>query len=133
MEETRILIFGGTTEGRIAADYLTRRQIQVHVCVATEYGEQMLTEHPNLTVSHRRMDQTEMEAWIQELGPRLVIDATHPYAREVTENLREACEETRDALSASAAGDEGRGRGSLCVLDPGSGRLPWKKPAEMSW
>lgn len=95
MEETRILIFGGTTEGRIAADYLTRRQIQVHVCVATEYGEQMLTEHPNLTVSHRRMDQTEMEAWIQELGPRLVIDATHPYAREVTENLREACKKRR--------------------------------------
>lgn len=95
MEEIRILIFGGTTEGRIAADYLDRRQIRVHVCVATEYGEQMLTEHPNLTVSHRRMDQTEMEAWIREFGPRLVIDATHPYAREVTENVKQACKKCK--------------------------------------
>lgn len=29
------------------------------------------------------------------MHPSLVIDSTHPYAAEVTKNIRKACEETK--------------------------------------
>ena len=32
-----------------------------------------------------------MEAWIRQKHPRLVMDATHPYAALVTENIRQVC------------------------------------------
>ena len=97
-EAVKILIFGGTTEGRRAAGYLAAAGVRVHVCVATGYGEMLLEkdkkelEGKGLTVSARRMEAREMAVWIQEFVPRYVIDATHPYAREVTENIRQACE-----------------------------------------
>ena len=97
-EAVKILIFGGTTEGRRAAGYLAAAGVRVHVCVATGYGEMLLEkdkkelEGKGLTVSARRMEAGEMAAWIREFAPGYVIDATHPYAREATENIRQACE-----------------------------------------
>ena len=97
-EAVKILIFGGTTEGRRAAGYLAAAGVRVHVCVATGYGEMLLEkdkkelEGKGLTVSARRMEAGEMAAWIREFAPGYVIDATHPYAREATENIRKACE-----------------------------------------
>lgn len=38
MTEKKILIFGGTTEGRKLTEYLAARKVRVHVCVATAYG-----------------------------------------------------------------------------------------------
>ena len=34
----QILIFAGTTEGRQLIERLCQYRIQIHVCVATEYG-----------------------------------------------------------------------------------------------
>ena len=74
-EAVKILIFGGTTEGRRAAGYLAAAGVRVHVCVATGYGEMLLEkdkkelEGKGLTVSARRMEAGEMAAWIRELPP----------------------------------------------------------------
>ena len=40
----RILIFSGTTEGRQLADILDASGICADVCVATEYGHEVMTE-----------------------------------------------------------------------------------------
>ena len=44
MTENKILIYAGTTEGRRLAEFLVKREVSVHVCVATEYGESLLPE-----------------------------------------------------------------------------------------
>lgn len=95
MRENKILIYAGTTEGRRLAEYLVRRKVRVHVCVATAYGERLLPEEEYITVTHERMDCEEMQKFIEEYHPLYVIDATHPYAKEVTENLKTACEQCR--------------------------------------
>lgn len=91
MKNSRVLIFAGTTEGRKLTQYLLGKGIDIYVCVATEYGESLLPEGDNLTVSHERMNAEQMEKVIREYQPDYVIDATHPYASEVTENIKEAC------------------------------------------
>ena len=44
MTEKRILVFGGTVEGRRISDYLKQNGIYHTVCVATEYGARALRE-----------------------------------------------------------------------------------------
>ena len=85
-----VVIFGGTTEGRLLAEFFDRQQIPTYVCVATAYGSSLLPEGDWLTVSDKRLSREEMEALFQRLKPEVVVDATHPYAADVTENVREA-------------------------------------------
>ena len=51
MKDKKILLYAGTTEGRKLASYLGRRGVRLHVCVATAYGESLLPEEKNITVT----------------------------------------------------------------------------------
>ena len=92
---SKILIFAGTTEGRLLAEFLNRQKVPACVCVATEYGGQLLEANKYLEVSHTRLNQQEMCQLITQKEIKLTVDATHPYAAEVSENIKNACKETR--------------------------------------
>ena len=85
----KVLLFGGTGEGRALAEWMVARDIPHTVCVATEYGETLLPAGAEAHVG--RMDSGEMEALMRAGGYSLAVDATHPYAREVSANIRSAC------------------------------------------
>lgn len=93
-KKSKILIFAGTTEGRELAEFLSGREFPVEVSVATEYGETLLSPGPFLKIHQGRMEEAEMEAFFREEEIRTVVDATHPYAVVVSENIRQACEHT---------------------------------------
>lgn len=84
-----VLIFSGTTEGRRLSYLLAERGAEVTVCVATEYGREEQGKAPGVTVLTGRRTVEEMTALLE--GRDLCIDATHPYAVEVTKNVRLAC------------------------------------------
>lgn len=86
-----VVIFAGTIEGRTLSEYLSGQQVPVVACVATEYGETLLKENAWLKVHAGRMDQEQMKAFIREQNAELVVDATHPYAVEVSGNVSRAC------------------------------------------
>lgn len=87
----KICIFAGTTEGRRLIEFLSTQSVLVTACVATEYGETLLESSDNLTVSSKRMTKDEMIKMFSETHYDMVIDATHPYADIVTENIEYAC------------------------------------------
>lgn len=89
-----ILIFAGTTEGRMLSECLASAGIANTVCVATEYGEMVLKKHPLVTVHCGRMNQDEIKEWITKGNFAAVVDATHPYADVITENIINARKET---------------------------------------
>ncbi len=91
---SKILIFAGTVEGRRIAEYLVRAGIAVHVCVATEYGEKLLPKGDEITVTSKRLTMEEMRTIFVQQEVPLVIDATHPYAVLVSQNIKQACMET---------------------------------------
>ena len=93
----KVLLFGGTVEGRTVAEYLNENKIPAMVCVATEYGESLLPQGEYLELSHDRLDEKQMEEKMLQMENGLVIDATHPYAQVVTENIEAACERTGTA------------------------------------
>ena len=89
------LVFAGTSEGRQLAEFFQKNQIPALFCVATAYGEELLEQTEEIRVHTGRMDEIQMQACILELmktGLQAVIDATHPHAVDVTENLKRACE-----------------------------------------
>lgn len=89
----RFVIFGGTTEGRTLAGLLCGAGCRVELSVATPYGRQLVEPHRNLSVHCGRLTGEEMARWFALLGEPItaVLDATHPYAQEVSRNIREAC------------------------------------------
>ena len=84
-----ICLFAGTTEGRQLAELLSQAA-DLTVCVATEYGEVLLDGIPDIEIRAGRMDAEEMAAFFGERAFTRILDATHPYAELVTENIREA-------------------------------------------
>ncbi|MFW5630800.1 MAG: precorrin-6A reductase [Acetivibrio ethanolgignens] len=88
-----ILIFAGTTEGRRLSECLGASGIGHTVCVATEYGEIVLKEHPLVRVHSGRMNQEEIREFIEKQRFAVVVDATHPYADRITENIKGAVKE----------------------------------------
>lgn len=82
-------------KGRLLAEYLIHQPVSLHVCVATEYGEKLLPSAPSMTVSSHRMDAHEMVDFINGRHFDLVLDATHPYAIEVSANISDACKKTQ--------------------------------------
>ena len=89
MKRTEILVFSGTTEGREISDFIREKGIGVTVCVATEYGRSLMKEQEGVKVLAGRLSMEEMEQLPGDFG--LCIDATHPYASLVTENIKKAC------------------------------------------
>ena len=86
----RILLFGGTTEGRILAEKLTSAGHAVTVSTATPAGEKELLNIP-CEIIVGRLSSSEMRDRME--GFDIVVDATHPYAAEVSRNIRNACRE----------------------------------------
>lgn len=90
----RTAVFAGTVEGHelarhgAEAGYLQ----QMDFFVATDYGAEVLTDVEGIRVIEGRMDRDQMRAVLKEEGYGLVIDATHPYASQVTENIRSAAD-----------------------------------------
>ncbi|MCM1262960.1 MAG: precorrin-6A reductase [Butyrivibrio sp.] len=88
----KILIFAGTTEGRKLSEYLAKAKTEHTVCVATEYGEIVLNKNPYAKVHQGRMDKGKIEEFLRNGKYDVVIDATHPFAKEVTHNIKTALE-----------------------------------------
>ena len=89
----KLLLFAGTTEGRLLYERLSARGIEMDISVATEYGKE-LVEPLGGRIYAGRMSEEEMESAIRAGGYKAVIDATHPYADIVTKNIQRACRET---------------------------------------
>jgi len=90
----KIVIFGGTTEGKLLSKMFSEAAIYHTVCVATSYGRGMMKDSPYAEIIAERMDYDRMTAFLGSLTSRqnlILVDATHPYAHEVTENIRRIC------------------------------------------
>lgn len=87
----RLMIFSGTTEGHELCRFLSKNSVQAEVFVATEYGAAVMEPMDGITIHEGRLDEKEIAERLT--SDTLLIDATHPYAAAVTDNLRAACAE----------------------------------------
>ncbi len=89
----KVLLFSGTEEGRMLAQWMTDNGVDVLVKVATEYGATLNSSDVNVSVGS--CGGTEgIAAFIKSDKFDMVIDATHPYASNITQHASEACKKT---------------------------------------
>lgn len=84
----KAVVFSGTTEGRRFSKKLAALGAEVTVCVATPLGAEEQGEMAGITVHAGRLGPDAMAALLT--GADLCVDATHPYAVDVTRNIRAA-------------------------------------------
>ncbi len=85
----KLLIFAGTTEGRQLAERF-RERYALTLRVATEYGCELAKDGAQCG----RMSAEEMQVYLLKHHIDIVVDATHPYAKEVSCNIKKSCENT---------------------------------------
>ncbi len=88
----KIFIFSGTTEGRLLSEYLCENKIENTVFVATDYGQVVMTEHSLCHIMQGRLTCEDMALLFAKEKPDIVVDATHPFAVEVSDNIKKACQ-----------------------------------------
>ena len=84
-----ILVFGGTTEGRRAAEVL--EEAGAVYFYSTKTGEQELTLHSGQRIDGA-MDEEAMYAFCQEHSIRLMVDAAHPFASQLHATIAKVAE-----------------------------------------
>ena len=105
----KVLIFGGTTEGRKLSEALSGAGYDVTLSVATEFGRNMAarnnsgiginshfissssTNGNKMAILANRLDKYEIIDLLRQNTFDYVIDATHPYAVLATLNIKSAC------------------------------------------
>lgn len=87
----KLLIFGGASEEHSLLKALEPLPVAVTLSVASAYGRALLpAESSRFRVHTGRMDEKQITTLLREGGFLCVIDATHPYAVEVSGNIRRA-------------------------------------------
>lgn len=96
----KVMVFGGTTEGRRLCAALAKTDVEVMLSVATTYGQHVADLSfkdsgmgKEVQVMAERLDQQQMQELFVRSRFDCVIDATHPYAVAVTAHIRSACDE----------------------------------------
>ena len=86
-----IFVAAGTQDGRELAGALLSKGYPVTASVVSSYGEKLLERYPGLGINDRPLDEDALKAYIREHDVNLFVDASHPYAANVSQNAMEAC------------------------------------------
>jgi cobalt-precorrin-5B (C1)-methyltransferase len=79
-----VLVFGGTTEGRKAAEVL--EEAGSPFFYSTKTGEQDISLHHGQSIDGA-MDAKAMKAFVSEHDIRLIVDAAHPFASQLHQTV----------------------------------------------
>lgn len=84
-----IIVFSGTSDGNEIVGKLSKLGHNVIVSVATDYAKDFLIDY-DVTVLSGRLDIAKIVQVISQNDVNCIIDATHPYATEVSGNINSA-------------------------------------------
>lgn len=83
------LVFAGTRLGREVVGKLLQQGEEVIVSTATKYGGELYKKHEKLIINSKKLNLDEMTKLVLNYPIDEIIDATHPYAVNVSDNIKE--------------------------------------------
>lgn len=87
----KIFLIAGTEDGRKLAEFLAEKNFDVTASVVSEYGRKILEQYKNIQVNDKKLNAEELEKILHENNFKILVDASHPYAENVSENAITAC------------------------------------------
>lgn len=88
-----ILILAGTSESREIIQELKKHEYPLMASVVTDYGYNLLKKM-EISVLQQTLNEAMMIDQIRKYELKMIIDATHPFAREASVNALRACQKT---------------------------------------
>lgn len=85
----------GTSEGRKILSLINKHTDEIAVTTATTYGGELLKEFKIRTLNTKPLNKEEMLNWIKVSSIDILVDASHPYAEEVTKTALECANELK--------------------------------------
>lgn len=93
-----VLVMGGTSDARAICQRLDAAGVRYTLSVATPTGQHLAGDIRG-EVRCGRMEPDAMLRWLIDNQTRWVVDASHPYAEVVSQNIAEACRQANVLLS----------------------------------
>lgn len=87
-----ILVLAGTKDGRIIAERLSEKGFRIIATTVTPHGNKF---SEGIKVQVGALDITKLSAMIERKDIKLIIDATHPFAKEISEMAIEVCQKLK--------------------------------------
>lgn len=79
----------GTSEGKKIVSLINEYTEDIAITTATNYGGELLKNFKFKSLNTKPLNKEKMFEWIKENGISILVDASHPYAKEVTINAIE--------------------------------------------
>ncbi|MBR1805588.1 MAG: precorrin-6A reductase [Selenomonadaceae bacterium] len=88
----KIFLIAGTQDGRELAQILLEHGFDVTASVVSDYGRKLLQTCAGLKINDKPLDADELEKILREGNFDAVVDASHPYAQNVSANAIRAAQ-----------------------------------------
>ncbi|MDN0075346.1 precorrin-3B C(17)-methyltransferase [Crenobacter sp. SG2303] len=83
-----VWVFSGTSDGNALSREIAAAGHQVVVSSATDYGAELVAQNcPGLTTVAGRLGVERRRELLRETGARAIVDATHPFATDMSQQL----------------------------------------------
>lgn len=84
----------GTSEGKKILKMMNRYTDKIVVSTATEYGGELLKEYKVSHLNTRPLDKDGLIDLIKKFNIEVLVDASHPYATEVSKNAMQSAKDS---------------------------------------
>ncbi|MCL6472083.1 MAG: precorrin-6A reductase [Firmicutes bacterium] len=86
-----IVVLGGTTEANHLLNKIVKLNHPITISTAYKFAEKFIPYHPLIQHINGKLDLEDLHKLIKSNGAKVVIDATHPYATEISDKAKKAC------------------------------------------
>ena len=91
----KIFLIAGTEDGRKLAKFLSDKNYKITASVVSDYGRKILEQYKNIEVNDKKLNAAELEKLLREGDFKILVDASHPYAENVSTNAIDACQNAK--------------------------------------
>ena len=88
-----IALILGTSEGRDFLKNLEGFYDKIVISTATEYGGELLEDFPVAFINKKPLDEEGLLNLAKDFNLKAIVDASHPYAKNVSSNTLKVCKE----------------------------------------
>ena len=91
----KIFLIAGTEDGRKLAKFLSDKNFEVTASVVSEYGKKILEQYEKIKINDKKLNSVELEKILRNENFKILVDASHPYAENISQNAIAACENSK--------------------------------------
>ena len=89
---TKIFLIAGTQDGRKLAEILSQKNFDVTASVVSDYGRKLLETCAGIKINDKPLDRDELEKILRAGDFKFLVDASHPYAKNISANAIDAAQ-----------------------------------------